>query len=159
MSDCRLKIISKLVSKAKEATEGRPSFSFDEKAKVITVNIGEESKAKSMLQASQMAVNVAKELNKAVNSDRQLDDVFVPGLNKVFLQPTIKYIDGMMEFDRIKESEKAYNDFLSYYPSNKDTIKTPSILDEELSLQALDEQESKLEDYISEGIVKQICKL
>ncbi len=154
--NCRLNIIEKVLDQANEKVEGRPSFTFDRKNKHIIVNIGGRSRAKSFTQAEQIARELAMRINATANSDRYFDDIALAGGNNVYIRPTTKYIDGMMRFNELQDIE-AYNEYMK--ETSEKQLLTPSVLDEFNSLEALAEQEDLFDEYVSQGLIKSLCKL
>lgn len=157
MADCRLEIIQNLLDAAEKKVVGRPTFTMNRSKKEIIVNVGDNSKAKTFTQATVIAMNLAKSLNKEINSNMYLDNVYIPGGNIVYIKPSSKYIDGMIKYDRLLENQELYESHMRNTIANEKI--TPSVLDEQLSLETLAEQEGLLQDYIKQGIIKSLCNL
>ena len=167
MDNCEIKIADNIDNLAKNFVEGKPSYKFNEKTKNIDIVIGGNSKAKDMFSASKMAINVAKNLNKALNDEIFLDNVYIANANIVERKISKRYMEGMLAYENTKTPE-VYKKFIKkplqsnlekgYFAMNiyKDDI--------ELSNKMLQEQEDAenldiIQNLINNNEVNPICSI
>lgn len=161
MSNCA---ITTILNKVEKGTKGKPSYTFFEKKRLIQINYGAGFKAKDLYQANQIAVSKSEQLNKIVNSEVFLDNIFIPNQNFIEIVFSDKYLKGMERLEQLKNDYQDYKEFMESEEGNSGITEPLYMSDYEKSDEALREQELKesmdiIDEYLSNGEVKQICEL
>lgn len=158
--NCETNIADNLDKLTKKLVQDRYTYKFNTKNKSVEIKIGGNSKAQTVFEANIIALNLAKRLNKAANSERFLDNIYIANGNYVERNITSKYINGMLQYDSLKDIDSYLNYMEEHKDEGENVVLAPN--DYELSEMLLQEQENreinnKIEELFNNGEVIPFC--